>query len=234
MNFKNYIFILLIFILILPNIHSAVADLSFSIDNDGLVTVSGVTDYPSVLLPNDTYAYTTKNSQYWVFDINYPVFNKFYFSVVLPKDYKINAIITSNKYLISSNNDRITVTGFGINESLNIKINYFKDQTTNTSFNFWLYFSGILLLLLVSIYFWLFLKKPKQKDKPNLTYKNINQRQKNILNILIKEKTVSQNKLLKILNIPKSSLSRNISSLESKGYIERKKSGLTYILKIKD
>ena len=72
MNFKNYIFILLIFILILPNIHSAVADLSFSIDNDGLVTVSGVTDYPSVLLPNDTYAYTTKNSQYWVFDINYP------------------------------------------------------------------------------------------------------------------------------------------------------------------
>jgi uncharacterized membrane protein len=234
MNFKNYIFILLIFILILPNIHSEVADLSFSIDNDGLVTVSGVTDYPSVLLPNDTYAYTTKNSQYWAFDINYPVFNKFYFSVVLPKDYKINAIITSNKYLISSNNDRITVTGFGINESLNIKINYFKDQTTNTSFNFWLYFSGILLLLLVSIYFWLFLKKPKQKDKPNLTYKNINQRQKNILNILIKEKTVSQNKLLKILNIPKSSLSRNISSLESKGYIERKKSGLTYILKIKD
>jgi len=235
MSLNKIIFACLIILLIIPAIHASVADLSFVVETDGLVKVSGYTDFPEVVLPNQTYAYTLKDSDFWYFDINYPVFEKFYFSVVLPKNYKVDNLSTNNNYSITSSNNKITVTGYGLNESLNINLKYSKDPNINHNTNYLIYLFGVLLLLLISIYSYLFIINNEfKKTKPDLTYKNINQRQKQILDILIKEKEVSQNKLLKTLKIPKSSLSRNISSLESKGYIEKKKSGLTFILKLKE
>ncbi|MDD3085299.1 MAG: helix-turn-helix domain-containing protein [Candidatus ainarchaeum sp.] len=67
----------------------------------------------------------------------------------------------------------------------------------------------------------------------NIMLSDLNNRQKEIISILKKEKIVTQKYLLEKLNIPKGSLSRNLKSLEAKELIEIKKFGLTNKIKIK-
>jgi len=67
----------------------------------------------------------------------------------------------------------------------------------------------------------------------NIMLSDLNNRQKEIISILKKEKIVTQKYLLNKLNIPKGSLSRNLKSLEAKELIEIKKFGLTNKIKIK-
>lgn len=78
--------------------------------------------------------------------------------------------------------------------------------------------------------------KKNKKSKPitnNIMLSDLNNRQKEIIAILKKEKMVTQKYLLNKLNIPKGSLSRNLKSLEAKELIEIKKFGLTNKIKIK-
>jgi uncharacterized membrane protein len=91
------------------------------------------------------------------------------------------------------------------------------------------------VFLSVSVFFYVYINKRK-KSKPktnNIILSDLNNRQKEIIAILKKEKMVTQKYLLNKLNIPKGSLSRNLKSLEAKELIEIKKFGLTNKIKIK-
>lgn len=87
------------------------------------------------------------------------------------------------------------------------------------------------------IYFYKFKNKNiKEKNKLNsdLSFKGLNDRQKNIINILIKSETgLTQTEIQKELGIPKASVSRNIRRLELKGLIEKEKIGMSNIIRIK-
>lgn len=77
----------------------------------------------------------------------------------------------------------------------------------------------------------------KEDEEENLEFiKNIHsylpQRQKQIIEILCDEKQITQKKLELKLNIPKSSVSRNIQSLVNKRIIIKKESGNTNILEL--
>lgn len=87
---------------------------------------------------------------------------------------------------------------------------------------------------LVSFLFVYFKKNKKAMPiTNNIMLSDLNNRQKEIISILKKEKIVTQKYLLEKLNIPKGSLSRNLKSLEAKELIEIKKFGLTNKIKIK-
>ena len=64
--------------------------------------------------------------------------------------------------------------------------------------------------------------------------KGLSDRQKNIINLLIeKDRPLSQTIIQKELNIPKSAVSRNISSLELKGLIEKENIGMSNLIRLK-
>jgi hypothetical protein len=226
-----FIFLLLFF----PIVNASFADVVITVESDGLVKITGNTDNLELLNLDNTYALTNKLDRFWYFDINISNFDKLYYKVVLPKDYEINNLISINNTSISSRNNQINIVGYDLNNNLQISIKYSKTTPSSFKSSFLIVFLSILLIILIIIYLYLFgFKKDKNKKIPDLKLKNLNLRQTKILTILKKEKEISQNKLLLLLNIPKSSLSRNISSLESKGYIVRKKSGITFLIRLRE
>ena len=76
-------------------------------------------------------------------------------------------------------------------------------------------------------------KKNKPKKLNKIEIDELNSRQKKIIEIIKKEKSVTQNYLSKTLDIPKGSLSRNIESLIKKDMIIKKKFGNTFKISIK-
>ncbi len=228
------IFLLLLLILLFPFVDAYVADVIITIEDDGLVTITGNTNHPSLLELNESYSLTKKLDKYWYFDLNITGFDKLYYSIILPENTEINNFISNNNTRISSKYNSINIIGYDINNSLEISVKYSKYTTSSFSNIFWIIFLSIIIFILILLYFYLFIFNFKKEKKPiKLDLRNLNNRQKQIISILEKENEVSQNKLLLLIKIPKSSLSRNLQSLEKKGYVYRQKSGLTYIIKLK-
>lgn len=73
----------------------------------------------------------------------------------------------------------------------------------------------------------------KLNEEQNFIYKNLPIRQQEIITILQENKKITQKELQKKMNIPKSSISRNINSLISRNIITRTKYGQTNYLEIK-
>lgn len=231
MKLKILLFCLL---LLFPMINASIADVVISVEADGFVKISGTTDSLELLSLNNTYALTSKIDRFWYFDINLSGFDKLYYVVVLPKSYEVNNLLSINNTRISSKNNQINIVGYDLDNNLQISIKYSKDLKSNLNYNLIIYLLVALLFLLIIIYFYSFyFLKNKKEPTINFDLKNLNERQKKIIFILKKENEVSQNKLLAVLKIPKSSLSRNLSSLESKGYILKRRSGLTYLIKLR-
>lgn len=74
--------------------------------------------------------------------------------------------------------------------------------------------------------------KEESLDFIKNTHSHLPQRQREIIEILCNEKQITQKKLELKLNIPKSSVSRNIQSLVNKRIIIKKESGNTNILEL--
>ena len=75
------------------------------------------------------------------------------------------------------------------------------------------------------------MEKPKS-DVYN--FKGLNQRQKEIMNLLIDKNTpLTQTEIQRELNIPKAAISRNIRGLEIKGLIEKEQIGMSNLIRIK-
>jgi len=78
------------------------------------------------------------------------------------------------------------------------------------------------------------IKKVKKIPKLKYDFKGLTARQKNIMKFLIeKNHPVIMSKIVKELNLPKSSVSRNISSLELKGLIEKESIGVSTMIRLK-
>jgi uncharacterized membrane protein len=76
--------------------------------------------------------------------------------------------------------------------------------------------------------------KVKQPKYNAYQFKGLNQRQKEIMNLLIDKNTaLTQTEIQKELNIPKAAISRNIRGLELKGLIEKEQIGMSNLIRIK-
>ena len=77
-------------------------------------------------------------------------------------------------------------------------------------------------------------KKTQVINKNSYDFRGLNQRQKQIMKLLIdRKKPLTQTEIQKLLNIPKAAVSRNIRRLELKGLIEKEQIGMSNLIRLK-
>ena len=244
------IFIFLNFILLGFSDHYA--DLDIYVDNSGKTTILGLTDYEGLIV-SDSHKYTSKNGEMWIFNLSInEVFSEFIYNLNLPTGAQTNYIKTTPEFRITQgDNNNLKIVGLGENRELNILVQYSFVDLEESKFSFFGYFFSyiILGLIIFIIIIFVILKKIRKSkivleitsDVEELEEKivgcdysklNLNQRQLEIIKIIKKYGEISQKNLEEEMNIPKSSISRNLQSMSAKNIIMIKKNGITNIVSL--
>ena len=224
------------------------ADLEITLDESGFVTIDGITNYPDLVV-KDSQAYTFKEQEYWAFDLSIEKSFDFVYILKLPENSEINFINTSGQFRIKTENDNLIIQCYGEDEPLNIFVQYQIKKSEQNNFYIVLLIGIILIVSFVLVSFKRLnifknfkkknietrvIKKVKKIPKLKYDFKGLTARQKNIMKFLIeKNHPVIMSKIVKELNLPKSSVSRNISSLELKGLIEKESIGVSTMIRLK-
>jgi len=187
---SKYFAIILLCLLFLPLVSANyLGTLEFNIQEDGFVFIDGKTNYEPFNI-KQTDELINKNKEYWLLDLNTPVFSEFYYSILLPKNKVINHIQSTNKIRITYLKNRLNIIATGTNEKIQVKIQYSKNNLLNLQDWNWLYvllITGVIGVGIIIIYKKIKLRKNSSPLKKNL-YSELNDRQKEIINILKKEK----------------------------------------------
>ncbi len=222
------------------------ADLTIKVDTAGFVTIDGYSNYPDLLIEN-TQMYTFKDQNLWLLNITKKGnFSDFTFTLVLPQGSLINYIKSSGNIRIKENQGDLIVEGFGKNTNLSIMVQYQLEknnetlETNNNISNIVLI--GIILGLIVLFLIIYYIEKNQKsliKNKSSNTFdieniKGLNNRQKDIMNLLQKSKNpLTQTEIQKELGISKAAVSRNVRRLELKDLIEKEQIGMSNLIRLK-
>ncbi len=138
------------------------------------------------------------------------------------------------------------VSGFGENESFSVLVQYQVEKTSDNKvlarFDTVFIVLLIVIISLIVVLAILFVRDKKSKevvektklDEDDTKFKGLNERQKQIMKLLIDRKTpLTQTDIQKELNIPKAAVSRNIHGLERKGLIEKEQMGMSNLIRLK-
>ncbi|PNX49017.1 MAG: hypothetical protein BV457_02585 [Thermoplasmata archaeon M9B1D] len=233
---------LLILIIYLPSTSAQdyYADLKIDVDSYGFVTIDGTTNHPDLLAKN-TEIYTSKKQSYWLLNITKnEIFTDFVYVLTLPQGSSINYIKSSGFIQIEDEQGNLIINGFGQNELFSIQIQYQIGKLTDEEsikFDPIFIFLITIIIILIAILFGIYLKekaKTQNLIQDGYDFKGLNQRQKQIMNLLIDKKTpLTQTDIQKQLNIPKAAVSRNIQRLELKGLIEKEQIGMSNLIRLK-
>lgn len=239
----NIVFLIIfLFILILLPVSTEsdyYADITIDVDPSGFVTIEGITNYPDLLAKN-TEVYTLKKQSYWLLNITKEeIFSDFVYVLTLPESSSVNYIKTSGSIRIEEDRGKLIINGFGENELFSIQIQYQIGKLTDESFKFDPVFIFLItiIIILITILIGIFVKDRKTTqviNKNGYDLKGLNQRQKQIIKLLIdKKKPLTQTDIHRELNIPKAAVSRNIRRLELKGLIEKEQVGMSNLIRLK-
>ena len=243
----------LLMLLLLAGLASAesyYADVTITVDEAGTATISGRTNHPA-LQEQKSEEYTSKKGSYWVFNLSLPeqdVFSDMVFAVNLPEGASANYVKAGGGFRIETEDNRIAVKGADQNAQFRLVIQY---QTgKGTSQRHWVYIIVLPVFLFFAgfmVYFSILkMKEPKHPVAPaklkqssleDRIYNSsvLNERQKNIIKIIINSrKPVTQTRICDELSLPKSSVSRNIDSLVSKGLVKKEKRGMSTVISLGD
>lgn len=205
------------------------ADIAIDITSEGFVTITGDTNIDSLLV-EESQIYTSKNGKYWLLNITLnQTFENLIYQVTLPSNSQITYMKTVGTIRIDEN---LHLVGTAKQKPLELLIQY---TIVPKKYSY----SWILILLIpffAGIYLFVFKKKLKNlglKIKASDT-SHLPLRQQEIMTILMKHNgEMYQSKLEKEVTMPKSSLSRNLHSLQRSEYIEIKPSGMSNHIRIK-
>jgi hypothetical protein len=200
------------------------ADLFIVINERGDVSISGNTNHPNIT--GSFQDMTSKQGRYWVFNISEDNFSTALFEISFPKDTVITYIKSSARITIHSN-DAPTIKGILKDKPLEIIVQYYFEDPITSNFPLLLLFGSILLILGL---FFIFTFRKKTDNGFDLS--SLTSRQRKIIELLIKKDGVTQNFLEKELGWPKSSLSRNVASLERKGLIVKINKGNSNVISL--
>ena len=227
----------------------SVTDFIITLHKDGKIDVIKNNDYMF-----STYNFTSKKAEYWLLNVSLKTeMDDYTFRLILPELININYIKTDRKFQIVQNKDNLELTGLGKSNNFDIAMQYKIEEDINISNSkqdkykifaiifLFIFLATILILISVSHKYERNRKTVPimQKDGNNneitlrCDTKYLTPRQNQIYNILTKESRITQKELEKRIKIPKSSLSRNIKTLEVKGLIEKKRIGITNYIIIK-
>jgi uncharacterized membrane protein len=241
---KNYcfIFILSIALLILlpiTNSQEYYADIALNVQNTGEVSISGNTSHPS-LMQKTTEEFTSKKGAEWELTISLPdTFSEYIYQINFPKGTQLLDINTNSEYRLSTNENKITLTGIGQEKKLAIQVKYKIIPDTIAPIGIETYIAALFLTAIIisgAYYFFMKRKGPHRTEKKTKYNKDaLTERQLQIINYLEKNNGKStQAEIGKITNLPKASLSRNIDSLERKGIVQKERKGMTQLVSIKE
>lgn len=204
------------------------ADVNIKVDESGYVTIKGDTNHPDLIVESSQ-DFTSKHNKYWLLNITIQdKFSDFIFDLELPKNSEINYLKTPRLARIDNSLGNIKVTGTGEDQRFVVIVQYSIKKIKHN----YLYVAAVLVLLAALAVAYILIKKNKKPVKKyNLDV--LTDRQKIIFELIKKNKKITQAELEKKVNMPKSSLSRNVESLERKGFITKEKKGMTNILFLK-
>lgn len=246
MNFKFLIFLLAIIVVIPYAFSQYYGDLQIAIDEKGETSITGLSNIPSIDTPVTTDTLTAKKGAHWTFNLTTnQTIESYVYEVTLPQNAQINYIKTSEDFRLEENNGNLKVISSGNNKPLNIIIQYqLSSNNTNETEIPYLVLLGITIIIggIFGILINKILANNSQISSKASIDKNykaeqidmsvFSKRQKDIIELLLKEKKITQKYLESYLDIPKSSLSRNLATLEVKGYIKREKIGQTTYIQL--
>ncbi len=259
MKLKSFSILLLIIILS-PFIYSNhYADIQIDVLSDGSVSIDGTTNYKQLLEIKNSQLYTSKNKNLWTFNLTInETFDNFIYELNLPEYSQINYIKTTPTFRIANDENRIQLIGTGENRALVIIVQYEINtpQKFISKYKYLLSGFGVFLLLIIILRLFGFkLKRIKSKNNKindsnkdienkkiqkepkelenKIDYNLLSERQKDIVKILEKTKRLTQKELEEKMSIPKSSVSRNIRTLEIKEIIKKEKVGQTNYISLK-
>lgn len=228
-NLLLFVFLLLVFS---PSVlsYDNYADIKIEVDESGTVDIYGKTNID--ILGENFDNFTSKNGRYWI--LNYSIdetLSDYIIEIVLPKNVEINYMkLPSVNRIILNDKTRIITSGSNSDFSVVIQYALFKD----------VYKYSIFIMLIISL-FSLFLifgvllyyyKKTKKKIKIDMS--KLTDRQKDIMNIILKNPNgITQGKLEQLTGLPKASLSRNIASIERLELIEKQEYGMSNLITLK-
>ena len=235
------------------------ADVTFDIDSSGFVQIRGLTNHPS-LAAKETDEFTSKKGKFWLLNITLDNdFSDFAYAVYLPKDAAVNYAKSPTPLRIGSENGKTFVKGYGKDSRLEVIVQYSIEPSAEERNYFVFAALGVLLLGGGAWYF--ARRKPKEtrhhRENPghpghsghSETAREIGEkkeskeawynkeilipRQRDIVGVLEShQKPVTQKYLEEHMEIPKSSLSRNIDSLVKRGILNKESNGMTNLLSI--
>jgi len=238
------------------------ADVNIVVDASGYTTITGTTNHPLLKVVQNSAELTSKKGAYWTLNIAInSTFSDFVYLVDLPANSVINYVKSSGTFNIQNKDNKLIVTGYGQNKPFNIIVQY-KLDGLETVFNFLSYSTIFLIIFLIILlsYGYYYIKNKKQLKNDSKNYNllssqskesisdvksqlleksrynisDLTTRQKEIMQILLSEdRAFTQKELQDTLSLPKSSVSRNIHSLELRGYIELEKTGMSNLIRLK-
>jgi len=202
-------------------------DLDIYVNTDGSVNVEGDTNYEEIL--GYSQEYTSKKGRTWTLEINTnETFSNLIYTVHLPKGSSINYIKTPDFQRIEDFSSGLKLIGTVEDKEFYLIIQYQINQEIIDR-NYLIYLV-VFIFIFFSIGFYVWKKNNKKEDLFDTS--SLTERQKKIFDIILKEKKICQNELIKRVNLPKSSLSRNIDSLVRKDMIVKKEKGMTNLLQV--
>jgi len=247
---KNIIFGTIIIVFSSLTFSQYYADITINVENNGRVNIEGKTNYEEFAIAKNTQKYTSKKEEYWILNISTKdKFDNFIFELNLPKHSEINYIKTTPTFRIDEKENKIIIIGTGENKPLTLIVQYKTNFITEIKENNYLSYLLITILLAIMLFFGvrMFKFKNNHNDKSN----NINnietseegdetkdltilpERQQDIISILRKKGKITQKELEKEMQIPKSSVSRNVQTLVIKGIVKKEQVGVTNYLSLK-
>ena len=247
MNFKVLFFVVILVCLspLITYSQPYYADIDIEIIKMGTAHITGLSSIPSLQTPLTTDQFTSKEGKYWTFNLTTEeTLNSYVYELTLPEDANLNYIKTSENFRLEDSQGKLKIIGSGEDKPLEIILQYsFSSQEESSSTLPFLIGTIVVLIAIIgSGFVYLFMKKTStnnsssQKEEENNPVSQIDTsllspRQKEIIDILLEKEKISQKALEELVSIPKSSLSRNLKTLQVKGYIRKEQIGQTnYII----
>ncbi len=236
------IIILVLFLISINNIFSQeyYADLSLDVDSKGDILISGVDSSNEFKLNQRIPDYTSKDGKYWLINItSNQIYSNFIFDITLPKGAQINYIKTTPNFRIDEDSGRIKIIGTGENKKVTIIMQYqITDENNKENILKNPNLIGVLGVIIGILITFILNRKKKEvitiNQKENeIDFSIFPQRQKDIINILKKKGKITQKELEIEMQIPKSSVSRNVRTLEIKSIIKKESVGSTNYISLK-
>ncbi len=225
------------------------ADIKINVDSSGFVNINGRTNYDNFFNITNSQNFVSKKDSIWTLDISSKkdeIFDDFIFELILPENSQISYMKTTPNFRIEDVGSKIRIIGIGENKPFTLLVQYKINKSTifdSQSLLINILVSFLIIIILVIGYFgYKLLKKETRIEnleeeitdviedsnlidpKHKLKFQKYNiddfpQRQQEIIKLLQENNSLTQDEITEIMNIPKSSVSRNIRALEFKKII---------------